>query len=104
MRMGDNMRMRILGELLFLLESICCGCSLGALSEPRCNLCSVIVVLPKHLFYFSIYSQLSLSRNPRDSEILRDLRISTYQISRIEEKINRTTTFHKMNMIFDSCS
>ena len=29
------------------------------------------------------------------SEILRDIRTSTYQICRIEEKINQTTTFHK---------
>ena len=29
------------------------------------------------------------------SEILRDIRTSTYQIYRIEEKIDRTTTFHK---------
>ena len=29
------------------------------------------------------------------SEILRDIRISTYQNCRIEEKINRTTTFNK---------
>ena len=29
------------------------------------------------------------------SLILRDIRTSSYQICRIEEKINRTTTFHK---------
>ena len=29
-------------------------------------------------------------------EILRDIRISTYQICRIEEKINRKITFHKL--------
>ena len=41
------------------------------------------------------YSRLSLSRSPRGSEILRDIHTLTYQICRIEEKINRTTTFHK---------
>ena len=35
------------------------------------------------------YSRLSLSRIPRDSEILRDIRTSTYR------KIIRTTTFNK---------
>ena len=34
-----------------------------------------------------IYSQLLLSRSPRDSEILQDIRSPTYQICRIEEKI-----------------
>ena len=29
------------------------------------------------------------------SEILRDIRTSTYQICRLEEKLNRTTTFNK---------
>ena len=42
-------------------------------------------------------SRLSLSRSPRElSEILRDIRTSTYEICRIEEKINQTTTFHKL--------
>ena len=40
------------------------------------------------------YSQLSLSRSPMGlSEVLRGIRTSTYQIGRIEEKLNRTTTF-----------
>ena len=30
------------------------------------------------------------------SEILQDIRTATYQISRIEEKINQTTKFHKL--------
>ena len=42
-----------------------------------------------------IYSRLSFSRIPRDYEILRDIRTSTHQICRIEEKIIRTTTFNK---------
>ena len=41
------------------------------------------------------YSRLSLSRISRDYEILQDIRTSTYQICRIEEKMIRTTTFNK---------
>ena len=43
------------------------------------------------------YSRLQLSRSPRDPlKYLRDIRTSTYQICRIEEKINPTTIFHKL--------
>ena len=42
-----------------------------------------------------IYNRLSLSRSPRDSLKYFDIHTSIYQISRTEEKINRTTTFHK---------
>ena len=42
-----------------------------------------------------IQSTLVISKSRGLSEILRDIRSSTYQICRIEEKINRTTTFHK---------
>ena len=48
---------------------------------------------------YMTYSRLSLSRIPRDSEILRDIRTSTYQICRIEEKLIRTTTLTKMYVI-----
>ena len=48
------------------------------------------------------YSQLSLYQSPRDSRSPRDslkhfwdIHTSTYQICRIEEKINRTTALHK---------
>ena len=44
---------------------------------------------------FVMYSRLSLSQIPRDSEILRDIRTCTYRICRTEEKINRLTTFNK---------
>ena len=44
---------------------------------------------------FFSYSHLLLSRSNGLSEILRDIRTSTYQICRIEEKINRPTTLHK---------
>ena len=42
-----------------------------------------------------IQSTLIISNSKRLSEILRDIRTSTYQICRIEEKIIRTTTFNK---------
>ena len=49
--------------------------------------------VPAHTFQIvtaaaTKYSRLSLSRNPRDYEILRDIRTSTYQNCRIEEKNN----------------
>ena len=44
--------------------------------------------------WFVTYSRLLLSGSPMDFEILRDIRISTYQICRIKEK-SRTTTYHK---------
>ena len=42
-----------------------------------------------------IQSTLVISKSKGLSYILRDIRTSTYQICRIEGKINRTTTFHK---------
>ena len=42
-----------------------------------------------------MYSRLVTSNSKGPSEILRDIRTSTYQICRIEEKIVRTTTFNK---------
>ena len=45
------------------------------------------------------YRRLSLSRSPRDSEIIRDIRTSTYQVCRIEEQINRIATFYNEYVI-----
>ena len=42
-----------------------------------------------------ILSTLVISNSKGPSEILRDIRTSTYQICKIEEKIIRTTTFNK---------
>ena len=42
-----------------------------------------------------IQSTLVISNSKRPSEILRDIRTSTHQICRIEEKIIRATTFNK---------
>ena len=42
-----------------------------------------------------IQSTLVISKSKGLSEIRRDTRTSTYPICRIQEKINRTTTFHK---------
>ena len=47
-----------------------------------------------HNTYY-IQSTLVISKSKGLSKILRDIRTSTYQICRIEEKINRTTTFNK---------
>ena len=44
---------------------------------------------------FVIQSTLFISKSKGLSEILRDIPASKYQICRIEEKINRTATFHK---------
>ena len=47
-------------------------------------------------FYcINIQSTLVISNSKGLSEILRDIRTSTYQICRIEDEINRTTTFNK---------
>ena len=52
---------------------------------------------PKTLFFScaEIQSTFIISKSKWLSEILRDIRTSTYQNCRIEEKINQTTTFHK---------
>ena len=42
-----------------------------------------------------IQSTLDISKSKRLSEVFLDICTSTYQICRIEAKINRTTTFHK---------
>ena len=42
-----------------------------------------------------IQSTLVISNSKGPSEILQDIRTSTYQICRIEEKIIPTTTFNK---------
>ena len=43
----------------------------------------------------AVQSTLVISNSKGLSEILRDIRTSTYQICRIEEKLIRTTTFNK---------
>ena len=45
--------------------------------------------------HFEIQSTLVISKSKGLFEILRDIRTSTYQICRTEEKIIRTTTFNK---------
>ena len=51
--------------------------------------------LPKILIK-NIQSTLVISNSKGLSEILRDIRSSTYQVCRIEEKIILITTFNKM--------
>ena len=50
-------------------------------------------IIPKTKQTKQIQSNLVISNSKGLSEILRDIRTSTYQICRIEEKITRTTTF-----------
>ena len=47
------------------------------------------------LFDFNIQSTPVILKSKGPSEIIPDMRTSTYQICRIELKINQTTTFHK---------
>ena len=49
----------------------------------------------KNFKSFSLQSTLVISNSKGLSEILRDIRTSTYQICRIEEKLARLTTFNK---------
>ena len=44
---------------------------------------------------YTEHSTLVISKSKALSELLRDIRISTYQIGTTEEKINRQTTFNK---------
>ena len=55
--------------------------------------CPTVMLSGKH--EFKIQSTLVISNSKGLSEILRDIRTSTYQICRIEEKIIRTATFSK---------
>ena len=47
-------------------------------------------------FYLEVQSTLVISNSKGLSEILRDIRSSTYQVCRIEEKIIWLTTFNKL--------
>ena len=49
----------------------------------------------KNLCPIHLQSTLVISNSKGLSKILRDIRTSTYQICRLEEKINRTTAFNK---------
>ena len=44
---------------------------------------------------YKIQSTLVISKSKGPSEILRDIRTSTYQMCKTEENTNRTTKFHK---------
>ena len=46
-------------------------------------------------FEIHVQSTFIISKSKGPSETLRDIRTSTYQMSRIEENTNRTTKFHK---------
>ena len=66
----------------------------------------VVYVIRSYVFFYLDLlhkSTLVISKSIGLFEILRDIRTLTYQIYKIEEKINRITTFHKF-MLFDCCS
>ena len=46
-----------------------------------------------------VQSTLIISNSKGLSEILRDIRTSTYQICRLQEKMNQTATFNKCTRI-----
>ena len=52
-------------------------------------------IMVSSLIQTHILSTLVISNSKGLSEILRDIRTSTYQICRIEEKLIRLTTFNK---------
>ena len=59
---------------------------------------------PSSLFHSVLWLQwaLVISKSKGIAEILRDISSSTYQIWRIEQKINRTTIFHKWILKLDA--
>ena len=95
---------------LCFLFMIPCSCTSIAVNYSFCPFCflfmipclstSVTVNFSRcpFCFMFMIQSTLVISNSKGLFEILRDIRTSTYQICRIEEKIIRTTTFNKYNM------
>ena len=56
---------------------------------------SVSCHFPVCFLHTELQSTLVISKSKRLSDILRDIRTSTYQILKIEEKIIQTTTFNK---------
>ena len=73
----------------------------GAFSCASCSLsyCWVVNIRNydgKSILIYQIQSTLVISNSKGLSETLRDIRTTTYQIFRIEEKIIRTTTFNKL--------
>ena len=60
--------------------------------EKHINFCPFIIE-------YKIQSTLVISKSKGLTEIHRDVRTSTYQICRIEERINRTTTFQMCDCV-----
>ena len=101
---------RVSSGLSFAIDtfySIHCCWQLTAKVVIRLRICALIWAFPVHAcpegiasfctaqINIQIQSTLVISNSKGLSEILRDIRTSTYQICRIEEKIIRTTTFNK---------
>ena len=53
------------------------------------------LIIYSFLHCWSIQSTIVISKSKGPSEILRDIRTSTYQMCRTEENTNQTTKFHK---------
>ena len=63
---------------------------------PPCLLAGLSVrILRVKMLFSNIQSTLVISKSKGPSEIFQDSHTSTYQICRIEENMNRTTTFHE---------
>ena len=67
-----------------------------AYSQDTSQTAGIFTLKVPFAWYDMTYSWLLFISNSKGlSEIPREIRTSTYQICRIEEKINRTKTFHK---------
>ena len=66
-----------------------------SLESPHPGDSNVLIRIASPYNYRVIQSTLVISNSKGLSEILRDIRTSTYQICRTEEKLIRLTTFNK---------
>ena len=82
--------------LFFLLVCVCvCVCVCMCVSVCVCVLCFQRTTFIDFIHQKKIQSNLIISNSKGLSEILRDIRTSTYQICRVQEKIIRLTIFNK---------
>ena len=89
---GNALSLALLALPLNFSDSLCV-IIICYFSDHTAPLCSIMCTLFPGLWK---YSRLVISKSKGYPEILRDIRISTYQICRFEETtINRTTIFHK---------
>ena len=67
---------------------------MSCIYELKVQICLQIRLYNPPLLLNTVQSTLVLSKSKGLSEILRDIRPSTYQICRIGEKVNATARFH----------